>query len=305
MVSCTHKGHWSLTLSITNLEGGGCWLLTNVYGPQDAANKILFLDELLLVGQQLVTRPWCVVGDFNLLLADSDKNNSNVNKRLIGRFRNMMDSLEVQEVYLFGRRYSWSSEQENPTLTKIDKVLVNAGWEDLFRDAHLQALSSSASYHSPLLLACDIMMHRPRRFKFESFWSRLEGFDDFVKETWESAQTGSDAICTLHLRLCATAAALRKWGERRISKLRLQLVVAHEIIFQLDKAQDDRLLMGEERALRATLKGRCLALASLERIRLRKRSRLLFLRYSGTSAQFHQLKINARKCKKAIASLFH
>mgnify|MGYP003702614651 CR=1 FL=1 len=97
---------------------------------------LLFLEELLVVGQ-LVVGAWCVVGDFNLLAADGDKNNGNVNRRLINKFRHTIDALELREVYQFGRRYTWSNEQERPTLTKIDKVLVNGDWEEFFCDAHL------------------------------------------------------------------------------------------------------------------------------------------------------------------------
>lgn len=168
-VTCLHKGDWSLSLQISNIEGGGQWTLTNVYGPQSDNEKILFLDELTMVGQSLGVGAWCVMGDFNLLAAGSDKNNGIINRKLIGRFRCFLDALELREVYLFGRRYTWCNEQEMPTLTKIDKVLVNGDWEDVFQDAHLQALSSSASDHCPIILACDRMMHRPRNFKFESF----------------------------------------------------------------------------------------------------------------------------------------
>ena len=129
-------------------------------GPQSAGDKILFLEELLVVGQ-LAVGAWCVVGDFNLLASEGDKNNGNVNRRLINKFRQTIDVLELREVYQFRRRYTWSSEQEQPTLTKIDKVLINGEWEEIFQDAHLQALSSSASDHCPLLLTCDNMMHRP------------------------------------------------------------------------------------------------------------------------------------------------
>lgn len=64
------------------------------------------------MGQQCVQGAWCIVGDFNLLAAESDKNNGNVNRGLINRFRGLLNTLELRELYLFGRRYTWSSEQE-------------------------------------------------------------------------------------------------------------------------------------------------------------------------------------------------
>lgn len=302
-MSCLHKGVWSLSLCVTNLEGGASWTLTNVYGPQETEQKIQFLEELTWVGQQCVQGAWCIVGDFNLLAAESDKNNGNVNRGLINRFRGLLNTLELRELYLFGRRYTWSSEQERPTITKINKVLMNADWEDFFRDTHLQALSSSASDHCPLLLACEAMVHRSRRFKFEAFWLHLEGFEEVVRSAWDVAPAGSNALSSLHFKLRATATALKSWGEHRISELRLQLAMAHEIILRLDGAMDLRLLSHEERSLRAALKGRCLALAALERIWLRQRARLRYLKHSGTASQFFHLKINARRRKKTILVL--
>ncbi|BAH92770.1 Os04g0563500 [Oryza sativa Japonica Group] len=84
-----------------------------------------------------------------------------------------------------------------------------------------------------------------------------------------------------------------------------KLAVAHEVILQLDRAMDSRQLSPEERSLRAILKGRCLALASLERIRLRQRARLRYLKHSGTASQFFHLKINARRRKKTIPMIQH
>lgn len=92
--------------------------------------KLSFLEKVLSVGQEFVQGAWCIVGNFNLLAAESDKNNGNVSRRLIGKFRDVMNALELRELYLFGRRYTWSSERERLTLSKIDKVVVNADWEE-------------------------------------------------------------------------------------------------------------------------------------------------------------------------------
>ncbi|BAS78295.1 Os02g0307075 [Oryza sativa Japonica Group] len=84
--------------------------------------------------------------------APEDKNNTRINRRLMNAFRSKVNDLELKEMYLFGRRYTWSSEQAIPTLVKLDKLFISTQWEDLFPEAHLQALSSSGSDHCPLLL---------------------------------------------------------------------------------------------------------------------------------------------------------
>jgi hypothetical protein len=62
-----------------------------------------------------------------------------------------------------------------------------------------------------------------------------------------------------------------------VGNMCLQLVVAKEVIFKLEQAQDHRSLSEEEIILRNELKMKCLGIASLNRTIVRQCSRLLFL----------------------------
>jgi hypothetical protein len=66
-------------------------------------------------------------------------------------FRTFMNEIELKDSYKHGRRFSWSNEQVR-SICQLDMVLYNNEWHDLFPRALLQALSSSASDHSPLVL---------------------------------------------------------------------------------------------------------------------------------------------------------
>jgi len=70
--------------------------------------------------------PWLLCGDFNLILSAEDKNNGNINRRMISRSRRVINDLALKEVYLNGRRYTWSNEQSPPTLVRLDGVLCTA-----------------------------------------------------------------------------------------------------------------------------------------------------------------------------------
>lgn len=62
---------------------GDHWWLTCVYGPQEDAPKIAFLNEMQDVR---VARPgpWVVCGDFNKLYRDEDKSNDNLHRCMMG-----------------------------------------------------------------------------------------------------------------------------------------------------------------------------------------------------------------------------
>lgn len=266
--SQVHLGQWSVTAKLEWIAGNHSCFLTSVYGPQDDNEKILFLEELAEI-RGICGEVWLVAGDFNLIAAAADKNNSRVNRRLMNAFRNKINELELKELYLFGRRYTWSSEQQFPTLVKSDRVPVSTEWEDAFPDAHLQALSSSSSDHCALLLSCGETPRGRRRFRFETFWTKLEDFDQVVADSWQQTVESTDPYVILYVKMARLAMSLCSWGQKKISRFRLQLQIANELIFRFDVAQENRLLSPLERRFRAILKGRCLALASLERIRVR------------------------------------
>ena len=69
------------------------------------------------------------VGDFNMILHTTDKNNSLLDRRMMRKFKRFVDDNALKELFLHGRRFTWSNERERPTLTKIDRALVSMNWE--------------------------------------------------------------------------------------------------------------------------------------------------------------------------------
>jgi endonuclease/exonuclease/phosphatase family metal-dependent hydrolase len=94
-----------------------------------------------------------LVGDFNLILRASEKNNTNLDRPMMNRFRQFVSAMELKEIYMHGRLFTWSSEREIPTLTRIDRALVSIDWDLNNPDCTLQALSSNVSDHAPLHLS--------------------------------------------------------------------------------------------------------------------------------------------------------
>lgn len=145
-----------------------------VYGPQTDADKVLFLDELATYGDR-VQLPWLAYGDFNMIYRASDKNNQRLDRRCMTRFRRFLNRMQLEEINMRGRLYSWSNERDNPTLELLDRVFGTAGWFVLFPHHALPPLSTDYSDHCPLLLQLNAFGRATRRFHFEPFWAKLPG----------------------------------------------------------------------------------------------------------------------------------
>jgi hypothetical protein len=79
--------------------------LTTIYGLTDEDAKHLFLTGLISLRPN-PTRPWVAIGDFNQIYAVSDKNNKNMNRWSMRRFRHAIDQCELFELNLQNRRYT-------------------------------------------------------------------------------------------------------------------------------------------------------------------------------------------------------
>ncbi|KAM3333368.1 hypothetical protein ACQJBY_028445 [Aegilops geniculata] len=129
------------------------WWLTGVYGPQDVDDKIAFMAELHEL-RDIIAGPWLLGGDFNMITSCADKNNGNLHQRTMSRFRRFIADHALRDIYLHGRRYTWSNEQLNHTLVRNDRVLCTPSWETINPQHLLRCLSTATSDHCPSLIDC-------------------------------------------------------------------------------------------------------------------------------------------------------
>lgn len=147
---------------------------------------------------------WLLWGDFNLIYRDTDKNNNNLNHRMMGRFRLLLKDLGLKELYLHGRHCTWYNGQSPPTLVLLDRFFCTSVWEDAHYACHVRCLASVVSNHCPLLLDYAPLPPSHRRFCFEEFWLRTDGFHDTVTKSAWASMHGPDPFHRLTLRLQAT-----------------------------------------------------------------------------------------------------
>lgn len=133
-----------------------------------------------------------------------------------------------------------------------------------------------------------------KRFRFEAFWRKAEGFFKTVEAAWHSVPGTGNPFVALDNKLRATAKALQRWSDRWIGNVKLQTLIALQVIARLAQAMDNRELSVKEHGLRKALKQKLLGLASLHRMIARLRSRMLQLKEGeANTAYFHQRRRNA------------
>jgi exonuclease III len=161
---------YSLTTSFKSRLSDYNFIITNVYGPCLADLKQDFLDELCLIGST-IAGPWLLFGDFNQILSPNERSNSNFNATEASRFQDSIDHLQLQEIPLLDRLFTWTNNQSIPILCRLDTAFVSTDWNFIFPNSTLSSRTRSVSDHVPICLPLPRSL--VRRFSVSTTMSSL------------------------------------------------------------------------------------------------------------------------------------
>jgi endonuclease/exonuclease/phosphatase family metal-dependent hydrolase len=175
-------GDYHIKLHIRNRVDNFIWSLVAVYGAAQDEYKTDFLRELVNLAKDN-PYPILIGGDFNLLRFRHEKSKGQFDDHWPFLFNAVIDSLDLREVTMIGRQFTWENSLPDPTYEKLDRVLMDANWESKFPMVSVRALERIEGFsdHAPILLTTGIP--KPpgnHRFKFELGWLQRDGFLDMV-----------------------------------------------------------------------------------------------------------------------------
>jgi exonuclease III len=107
-LASSHTSCYSLTTVLESTTTNVSLTVTNVYAPADHSLTDDFVADMELL-LAVVSGPWLLVGDFNLLRYPHDKNNSNFNSLLTAKFNALIHALALHELPLLDRHFTWTN----------------------------------------------------------------------------------------------------------------------------------------------------------------------------------------------------
>ena len=124
-------------------------------------------------------------GDFNIIRGPNEKNNDRYDDRWPSLFNAVINSLDLRELELSGRKFTWANSLPQPTFERLGRVLVSIDWEFKFPRATVQALPREiTSDHTPLLLSFgDRRGASQPIFRFELGWLTRDDFREVVERS--------------------------------------------------------------------------------------------------------------------------
>lgn len=110
---------FALSMEFTSKLDNETWMLTTVYAPCTPDGKREFLNWFKNI-EMPSDIDWLVVGDFNLMRKPEDRNREGADLNEIFLFNEAINKLDMIELPLHGRQFTWTNKQFPPLLERLD-----------------------------------------------------------------------------------------------------------------------------------------------------------------------------------------
>ncbi|GJW77700.1 RNA-directed DNA polymerase, eukaryota [Tanacetum coccineum] len=222
----------------------GVWLLNGidlmiiaVYAPHDPRDKRMLWDYLAHVINQWQGEV-VIMGDFNEVRVKSDRFGTNFNVLGANIFNSFINSTGLEEVHLGGSAFTWCHKSATK-MSKLDRFFVSNNLLNIFPHISGITLDRFLSDHRPILLRESAHDYGPVPFRFFHHWIHLEGFNDFVTSTWNSAPSvDSNGMRNLAGKLKFLKAHIKIWIKDNKSETVSTIANLKKELNQLDAVID-------------------------------------------------------------------
>ncbi|KAL5541281.1 hypothetical protein UlMin_042503 [Ulmus minor] len=298
------KGHIDAIISSPD---NSKWRFTGMYGNPDTTLRIQFWDLLKRLGDSH-SLPWLCGGDLNEILFDHEKKGGGDRASyLLRNFREAIEYCNLADLGFRGPKFTWCRGNNNSNFIqeRLDRMLENSGWSDMFPNSIVHHLRLWGSDHRPLLI--EVLKDgevsslgrslRRGRFHFEEAWADEPECRDTILKHWKEQTAGNLEEVANKLHQCASD--LLRWNLEKFRWLREE-IKKKTIAFN----QADRALSSANWRTHQRLERELEALKYKEERYWQQRSKDMWLKSGDRNSKFFHRKASARRAKNSIDGLF-
>lgn len=287
-----------LQMNLWDKENRTKWNLLVVYGAAHEENKVEFLAELSKFCDEN-KEPILVGGDFNIIRYAKEKSSNKGVHRHTRVFNSIIHFFELRELIISGGQYTWTNNQEPPTLEKLDRILVSKSWEDIFPHAMVRKLPREISDHNPLILSCGPPRNLSHiQFKFDLSWLNNPEFFTLVEKIWSKPCRATTAIDKIQQKIKMIKQFFKGWGFNLQGELRKKRQALHEELSLQEDLEENSCISKDQAIRKHWVMCENLKLLEEEELYWYQRSHENWLLKGDNNTEYFHRCANGRKRKK-------
>ncbi|CAN6557042.1 unnamed protein product [Malus baccata var. baccata] len=222
--------------AVQRTKGENRWVrVTGVYGTPYRNEKHMFWEWMInhFTPSEI---PWICGGDFNeYIWAHEKAGGAEVLYNRPRYLEDFMNSSNLFDLGFNGPTFTWRGLRYGEWVEeRLDRVLVNDFWQDLWPNSSVTHGTVLASDHCPLLIKSDLDGPKGRKlFRFETFWAKEEECQSLVRSCWAHRQH-DDGLVNWGRKLNVCRSRLSRWSGTKFKRRGLQI---QDLLAQLDDLQ--------------------------------------------------------------------
>lgn len=180
-----------------NPSSANPWFLSVIYASLQQGLHEHLWDQLIAFSSSIVG-PWCVGGDFNIVLYESEKSGgAPINYPSCMVFSTCLDQCNLLDLGYKGPQVTWAG---GDLRERLDRVVCNQAWLSLFVDSSMVNLPLPSTDHCGLWIR--LSANGPRHgtknyFKFLGPWLEHPEFRVQLENSWRASSSWNDNISRL------------------------------------------------------------------------------------------------------------
>ena len=219
-------------------------------------------------------------------------------------FNSVIVAQELIDVRMSGGKFTWSNNQENPTLERLDRFFITKEWDDTYSRVVVYKLPREVSDHNPLILTTEENKHLSKlSFSFELSWLKHPNFLTTVQELWSKPYHASSAIGLVQNKLKRFKQYFKGWGFNIQGQQKKRKNDIHTELLALEIIEEESGLSLDQLQKIVSLKSKLMQILGDEELYWFKRSHDKWLHEGDLNTRYFQRIANARKRKNTIMYL--
>ncbi|XP_022042079.1 uncharacterized protein LOC110944741 [Helianthus annuus] len=281
------------------------FLCSFVYAENKYQDRRILWEDLCKLNIFARDQPWVILGDFNTALNMEDSlygpSNHTIGMR---EFFDCIQHVELMDVQSHGLHFTWNQKPKEGigVLKKIDRIMSNVKFMDLFPDTYALFKPARVSDHTPCVLKlASIARKKLKPFKFSNFLTTKEEFRRYVTTEWAKGIQG--------FAMFSVVKKMRNL-KPRFRKLLYQQGNLHEKVCQLRKELDDIQQLVDANPMDGTIRdtaAKCLrdyqVAAYDEECFLKQKSKVEWLCAGDSNTSFFHKCVKSRNARNKISCI--
>ncbi|KAH7834595.1 hypothetical protein Vadar_017721 [Vaccinium darrowii] len=300
VLSCSDQ---MIAVSVTILAEHKVFSIFVIYGKNLAHDRLPLWFELCSLFPLLGSTAWALMGDFNVVRKPEERV-SGFDAAATTDFNDCLDNLNMEDMVTKGFWFTWTNKRGGlgDNKSRLDRVLINNEWVDLFSDSEVVGHAPGVSDHCALVLTVLPKKFKACPFRFYNFWMADSRFQDLLISAW-SQEVGGNPLTRLNLKLKGFKPLCKELHRKSYSMISARVLAARENLAKVQKLcfkfTQDQFLSDPEKDLSQQF----FALSSAEESYKKQKSRVHWLALGDKNTKFFHQKMNAHKVRNTILSL--